>query len=386
MRILFCNFEYPPLGGGGGVVNALLAQELAKRHEVTVLTSRGLGLAARSTENAVRVVRAPVLFRREEAVASLASMASFLLAGIGTGKALLRQTRYDVINTHFVLPTGPVGDALARAGRLPHVLTLHGGDLYDPSKATSPHKHPFLRAWVRRLLRRADAVVGQSRNTLANMQRFYAPEIEGIRIPLGIERPVAPPGARRDHGVEEDDVLLLTIGRLVARKAIHQLLRVLEGLRGERTRLIVVGSGPLEEELRVAARGAGLADRVVFTGKVEEREKQAILGMCDVFVSTSQHEGFGLVFLEAMASALPIVCYDEGGQTDFLQDGVTGYLPRLNDLDGFTSRVRQLVCDPARRKEMGGENLRRVESYFIDNCALRYETLFDSLIAKARGN
>ena len=44
MNILFCNYEYPPLGGGGGVVNALLAEELAKRHDVTVLTSQGLGL------------------------------------------------------------------------------------------------------------------------------------------------------------------------------------------------------------------------------------------------------------------------------------------------------------------------------------------------------
>ena len=65
MRILFCNYEYPPLGGGGGVINALLAEELATRHEVTVLTSRGMGLPAESVVNGVRIVRAPVFFRQK---------------------------------------------------------------------------------------------------------------------------------------------------------------------------------------------------------------------------------------------------------------------------------------------------------------------------------
>src|SRR5437899_147046 len=147
MRILFCNYEYPPLGGGGGVINALLAEEMAKHHEVTVLTSQGRQLPPVPLENGVRVVRSPVFFRKQEAVASLVSMLSFLPMGVRTGKELLRRTEFDVINTHFVLPTGPVGDALSRYAGIPNVLSLHGGDLYDPSKWTSPHRHPVLRGW-----------------------------------------------------------------------------------------------------------------------------------------------------------------------------------------------------------------------------------------------
>ena len=114
MRILFCNYEYPPLGGGGGVVMAALARELAQRHTVTVLTSRALGLPGESVEGAVRVVRAPVFFRRELAVANFPSMMAYLpMAGL-RGLTLRGSGGFDVINTHFVVPTGPLGHALGR--------------------------------------------------------------------------------------------------------------------------------------------------------------------------------------------------------------------------------------------------------------------------------
>lgn len=380
MRILFCNYEYPPLGGGGGVINALLAEELAKRHEVTVLTSQGLGAPEDSVENGVRIVRAPVFFRGEESVASMGSMAAFLPMGVLRGRRLLRREQFDVLNTHFVVPTGPVGDHLARFARIPNVLTVHGGDLYDPSKWTSPHRHLPLRLWIRSLLKRADAVVGQSSNTLENMARYYRPGIPAERIPLGIRRP-DPEGAasRSDYGCGPSDILLVTVGRLIARKNLARLLAVMSDLRGEDVRLLIIGSGPREKELREEASARQLGDRVRFLGRVEEADKFRILRMCDLYVSSSRHEGFGLVFLEAMACKLPVICYDHGGQTDFLEDRQTGYLVPLDDFERFKQSCRDLISDRELRLRMGEHNLRRVEEFFIHNCATRYERLFESI-------
>jgi glycosyltransferase involved in cell wall biosynthesis len=380
MRILFCNYEYPPIGGGGGVINAMLAQELATRHEVTVLTSRGLGLPSESVESGVRVVRTPVFFRNHQAVANLVSMLAFLPTGIQTGKKLFRATRYDVINTHFVLPTGPVGDTLARFAKVPNVLSLHGGDLYDPSKWLSPHRHPGLRIWVRRLLRRADAVVGQSRNTLDNMRRFYAPELQGVQIPLGIRRPEAGTAARSDYGCQESDVLLVTVGRLIARKGLDQLIGMMSALGDPKIRLLIMGAGPQEHFLRQEVSTRRLTGQVLFLGHVPEAEKFRILRMCDVYVSTSQHEGFGLVFLEAMACGLPVICYDHGGQTDFLRDQENGYLLPLNDVDLYAERCQRLVSNLELRKTMGAYNRQQVEDYYIDNCASRYASLFERTV------
>jgi glycosyltransferase involved in cell wall biosynthesis len=296
--------------------------------------------------------------------------------GIKAGKKLLSTQRYDVINTHFVLPTGPVGDALARYAGIPNVLSLHGGDLYDPSKATSPHRHPLLRTWVRRLLRRADVVVGQSSNTLHNMRRYYSSEITGARIPLGIQRPKREAASRHTYGLKDDEVLLVTVGRLVSRKAVHQLIATVDGLKHKRVRLLIIGTGPEERNLREEAAKREIGNRILFMGQVDEAEKFRILHMCDLYVSTSQHEGFGLVFLEAMACGLPIVCYDHGGQTDFLRDGENGFVVPLNRLDLFQEKCRTLIEKSGLRKMIGESNQRAVEEYYIDRCAATYEAIF----------
>jgi glycosyltransferase involved in cell wall biosynthesis len=382
MRILFCNYEYPPLGGGGGVVMAALARQLARRHEVTVLTSRAGDLAAESDDQGVRVVRVPVFFRRHLAVANFPSMLAYLPSGFVRGLTL-RKSAFDVINTHFVVPTGPLGHALARWQRVPNVLSVHGGDLFDPSKRSSPHLHAPLRASVRWLLRAADEVVGQSRDTVRHVNDLYSVQRPVGLIPLGIERPPAHVTATRSpFGLPQDAFVMVTIGRLVARKATTQLVDVLAASRIQKAHLLVIGAGPDADAITQHAAELGVLDRVHLPGQVSDAEKYSALASADAFVSTSQHEGFGLVFLEAMAFGLPIVCYDRGGQTDFLTSRETGFVVKLNDVAAFTHAVHALHADIYLRRRCSQRNRQLVENYFIDSCATRYEQVFEAAIDK----
>lgn len=381
MKILFCNYEYPPLGGGGGVVMAALARELAHRHAVTVLTSGAMGLPAASTEGGVRVVRVPVFFRREMAVANFPSMLAYLPMACLGGAKLLRAGGYDVINTHFVVPTGPVGQLLAGLYRLPNVLSVHGGDLYDPSKNMSPHRHAWLRRPIQHLLRRADALVGQSRNTLEHVETIYGVRRAAELIPLGIERPPVVARCRRgDFGIPEDAFVMVTVGRLVGRKATVRLVEALQAAGRPHAHLLIVGDGPDAAAIRRSADDAGVGACVHLLGQVSDARKYQALSTADIFVSASQHEGFGLVFLEAMAYGLPIVCFDHGGQTDFLVNGETGFVVHLNDFTALTRAMIDLNDQPELRRRMAEKNRRLVEAYFIDRCADRYEQLFENVV------
>ena len=366
---------------------AALAGELTKRgHDVTVLTSGAFGLPAQSVEDGVRVVRVPVFFRRHLAVANIPSMAAYLPMGLLRGLSLGRNKAFDIINTHFVVPTGPLGDWLSRRLQIPNVLSVHGGDLFDPSKSLSPHRHAFLRAPIRGMLRRADTVVAQSRDTRTNVSRIYGVERPVELVPLGIARPPAHiRGNRSAFGIPENAFVMATVGRLVARKATTQLIAVLAAARHTDMYLLVIGDGPETDDVMRAASEAGVADRVRMLGHVTERQKFAALSVSDVFVSTSQHEGFGLVYLEAMAYGLPIVCYDRGGQVDFLSTPATGAVVPLNDVGAFTKGVLELYDSPDRRARVRKHNLATVETFFIERCGRRYEAIFENAIMARAG-
>lgn len=376
MRILFCNFEYPPLGGGGGVINELIAEELAQRHEVSVLTSQGFDLPRESLKNGVQIYRVPCFFRNRLESSSFSSMLAYIPMGIQRGISLLKKTPYEIINTHFVLPTGPVGDILSKYGKIPNVLSVHGGDLYDPSKFISPHRHYILRLSVKCLLRSANVVVGQSTNTIDNLHKYYDSTIKPIQIPLGIKKPSNEAANRQEYHFDKEDILFVTLGRLVARKSTDQLISIIRNLKAKRAHLIIIGKGPEKEALRREVEKYQLKPRIHFMENVSDSEKFRILHMSDIFVSTSHHEGFGLIFLEAMASGLPIICYDHGGQTDFLKTGQTGSLIKLNDQQSFESACREFIEDADSRYRFGKENKKLVERFYIENCAKQYEELF----------
>ncbi|MCG6872499.1 MAG: glycosyltransferase family 4 protein [Gammaproteobacteria bacterium] len=384
MRILFCNYEYPPLGGGGGVINAMVAEELARDHYVGVVTSQAADLPRYQVLENVHVLRVPVLGRSQQAVASFPSMASFIPQAMRLGLPWARQQHFDILNTHFVLPTGPAGQYLANHLDIPNVLFVHGGDLYDPSKRMSPHRHWILRLVIRHLLGKAAHVIGQSNNTLDNLARFYRDDVATTLIPLAIREPPKAATTRADHDLAAEDFVLITVGRLIPRKAIDQLVGIIASLGDPRIKLLVIGSGPLAEPLSAQAAAAGIADQVRFAGQVGEEEKFDLLALADAYVSTSQHEGFGIVFLEAMASGLPVICYGHGGQTDFLVDGRTGFLPSLNEQDAFAARVRELASDPKLVQGMADFNRKLARDFYIDRCAARHLAVFEKVLAERR--
>ncbi len=376
-RILLVTYEYPPLGGGGGVFSRMLARQLAQRLEVTILTSHRKGLPREERRDGSRVVRVPVWGRSRDAVASLASLLTFPPSALRRGRDLLREGRFDIVHTSFAIPSGPAGAVLAKRARVPHVLSVHGGDLYDPSKWLSPHRAPLLRQTVRWLLRGADRVVVPSNDTRERVRGFC----EGARItriPLAVSGIDVPMEKGRDGDGEHRVVRLITVGRLIPRKGLGELIEVVGQLRDRPIQLLIVGEGPLRRSLEKQVAAARLDGIVSFTGFVDEAMKWRLLREADIYVSTTRHEAFGIALLEALHAGLPVVAYERGGQRDFCAPACS-HLVALGDRQGLSRRLAELIASPGERRCMGEAARRVAGEYTPERLAERYLALYEEL-------
>src|SRR3989344_358738 len=378
MKILIFNFEYPPLGGGGAVATAQIAEELAKRHTVFVLTTHYRSLAYQEVVNGVHVHRVSVWGRRSLPTASLRSLLTFVPAALWRGWRLCRREAFDVINAQFVLPSGLVGVLLGTLFSVPVVVSFVGGDLFDPTKGTSPHRHAVLRWLVRALSRRAQARTAISRDTQQNARTLHGVQEPIVVTPLGIFPREVVPAQRAQLALPERGAIFVSIGRLIPRKNYDLLLRA--WARVPESQLVIIGSGPLQAKLERRIAELGLGNRVQLTGFVAEETKQQILQASQGYVSAADHEGFGLVFLEAMQAGLPIVATRRGGHTDFLRAGENALLVEPGDAAALAQAVRRLLAEAALGRRMGEANRAAVREFYLDKTVARFEDVLEQAV------
>ena len=254
-----------------------------------------------------------------------------------------------------------------RNPRFQSIIFTHGVEVWRPL------------AWPRgTALRTADVIVGPSSDTVRHLiseQQISEektrllpwaldPEFER-RIALGGSSalPAAFPRGRR---------VVLTVGRWDPEekyKGADTLIAALPGLRASipDVSLVLVGDGKDRPRLEQIARDLGVSDLVVFLSRVEARELAACYANCELFALPSRGEGFGLVFLEAMAYGKPVIGGAHGGVPDIVQHGVTGLLTPFGDVEKLSSSLEFLLSDSQRAREMGARGRERVhEEYTFD--------------------
>lgn len=348
MRVLLVNYEYPPLGGGGGILTQSLVRHLARRADVVVLTSGTGGLPRQSEESGARIVRVPVLGRSERERSSSISLATFVPAAGLFGPRGLGGWSPDIVHAFFAIPSGLTGALVARRHRVPFILTLIGADVHDPSRRFSPDRFRPLGAIVRRVARAASAITAISTDVADRGQALTGRGNIEV-IPCGIEPRELPEPSRAALGWAADDFVIVTTARLVARKAIDRLILAMDAL-SPNARLEIIGDGP--ELVALQQLASGIDRRIEFAGSLDDRQRDARLASADVYCQPSLHEGFGIAILEAMGYGLPAVVTDAGGPRDFVVDGENGFLVRPGDEHALASRLNDLAGDAVRRSRL----------------------------------
>jgi glycosyltransferase involved in cell wall biosynthesis len=364
-RILFINYEYPPVGGGGGNAMRHIAREMARRgHAPFVLTAAQGHLPPVDIKEGVTVRRIPALRRRIER-SSVAEMTAFMAASLLKAPGYARQWRADAVIAFFTLPSGPTASLLKRMNGLPTIVALRGGDVPGFDPLTMKTYHALTGGLIRWLWRDADAVVANSRG-LAEMARAHAPRQEVGVIPQGAD--VAGIAPKADYGGGDGTntgVRLLTVGRLAKHKGIDVLLNALTKLPPAlRWTLSIVGDGPERDSLVAQAAQLGLAERVTFKGWAKREQLPEVYRNADVFLLPSREEGMANVLMEAMSAGLPVIATRIAGSDEAVVEGTTGTLVASEDISALAHALEALIRDASARARMGRAGRARVESTY----------------------
>lgn len=187
---------------------------------------------------------------------------------------------------------------------------------------------------------------------------------------------------RATLGVADENVLLCYVGRLSIEKGVHLLLEALSRLPLE-FRLVVIGDGPQEADLKALADSLGVHERVKFLGFVAV-PGDYIAASDMVIVPSIWYEAFGRVVAEGMNQGVPIVASKIGGMAELYDEGVEGAFVEPGSVDSLTAVLRRLGSDRAGLKEMGRRARARAEqSYAIERVRQQYSTLYDELLPPA---
>jgi rhamnosyl/mannosyltransferase len=278
---------------------------------------------------------------------------------------------YDLIHLQF--PADPMAHlATSLMPRsVPRVISWHS-DIVRQRTLLRLYQ-PFLR----RLIASADAIIGATPAHFSSSEQLppQAGRAAYHVVPYGFdlarfrERPPLADELRRHHG---PGPLLFALGRHVYYKGFQFLIGALPALRD--TKLLLGGLGPLTAQLEQSARDAGVADRVVFLGRIPEAELSAYYHACDVFClpSVEPAEGFGIVQIEAMACAKPVVCCElHNGVTWVNRDGVTGLVVPPADSQALAAALAHLGRDAALRARLGEQGRARALAEFTTDAMCR---------------
>ncbi|HTF89173.1 MAG TPA: N-acetyl-alpha-D-glucosaminyl L-malate synthase BshA [Planctomycetota bacterium] len=370
-----------PTYGGSGVVASELALSLADSgHDVHVF----------SHDVPPRLARSPGPVQMHKAQGIPYPLFHSTPHDLAITSAILNVHRaqgLDVLHAHYALPHA-VSAFLARsAAEADHtrpaprvVTTLHGTDI------TLVGNDPSYAPLTQFVIYASDAATAVSEWLAAQTRERFCPDMDCPRpievIPnfIDIER-FRPDIVPRPIGTPP---MVVHVSNFRAVKRVPWLVRAFaQATTGTRAQLVLVGDGPDQAECRRLVAELGLSSRVVFLG--ERDAIPELMAPADVFALSSREESFGLSALEAMACGTPVVSTDAGGVREVVEHGVSGLLSPVDDLQAFSSHLRQLLSDTQAARRMGiAAREQAVSRFRREKVVVRYEDLYRRVLAAPR--
>ncbi len=345
MKILLLNYEYPPIGGGGGRLAAKVGAGLVSRgHQVRVLTSGMAHLPVESVEQEMEIRRLRA-FRQREDTCSVPEMALWVVHAIPAAIAEVRRWKPNVIHAHFAVPTGAVAWVVSKLTGVPYLLTAHLGDVPGGVPEQTATLFRWIQPFTVPIWKGAAATTAVSSFVAGLAERAYA--ISPQVILNGMELPGTSPLEKHESP------RLLMVGRMSVQKNPLLMVRALGLLRDLPWHCTILGDGPLLDEAKAEAIRLGLNDaldeRLDFRGWSSATEVSEAMRESDILLIPSLSEGLPMVAVEALAHGLALVGSRIGGLADVAHETGDHVNARLFELsqgaEGFAAALGSLLLD-----------------------------------------
>lgn len=384
MRVLFFNYEYPPLGGGAANATAYILREYSKIPDLEV------DLVTSSVDNKyhlekiggnVDIHRLPIgknpgnLHFQSQRDLLAYSWKAFLFS-----RKLILKNRYDMTHSFFSVPCGFLSLAYYWWYKLPYVVSLRGADVPGYSDRFNL-MYIFLKPLIKHIWKKSDFTVANSQG-LKELSLRSKPNKEIKVIYNGIDTEQFYPDYVKRSGSE----FIITSGasRVTHRKGLNYLIEAVAELLPHypRLRLKIIGEGNTKKELENLVKKSKIEKNVDFVGRIPHEKTPAYYQEANLFVLPSINEGMSNAILEALASGLPILATDTGGSKELVRDGINGFIIRMKDAADIAEKIKKIIANAELRASMSQASRQLAETMSWSKVAHQYFTLYKKIKSK----
>jgi glycosyltransferase involved in cell wall biosynthesis len=366
-KVCFISPEYWPLSGGIGAYVYYLSNELIKNgYKICVVTGSDQTLDIKVNEQLnvffLKIPKMPVI-------------KSFLLAASSYRKLNSVRETVNVDITHANLPLTPNFAVPPNFGKT-LVCTVHStwkgeaqairSEPYSRLNANEKFMvsfNWFLRIFEEKMLERANKIIAVSHFTKRELLEYYNVPEEKIRvIHNGVDVNKFKPAqdkrkVKEELGFNPDDIAILSVGRLYARKGLFTLIESMPAVveRFKNAKFIISGKGQSDEMRKLIAHAEkiGVKDSIIFTGYYPDKKLPKLYQAADVFAFSTFYEHHPFAVLEALSTGLPVVTTSVGGIPETIESGKNGFLVEPFNPKRFADRILYLLEHPAEAEQMG---------------------------------
>jgi len=370
-----------PTFGGSGVVATELGLELSKNgHNIHFITYKQPVRLEQLSPNIhfheVHVPEYPLFHYQPYELALSSKLVN-----------VVKEFKLDLLHVHYAIPHAYAGymakKMLKEIGvKIPMVTTLHGTDI------TLVGNHPFYKPAVTFSINNSDIVTSVSKSLREDTYRLFDIKKKIKVIPNFIDVKKRKEKAHQEKEncqratiAKPEEKIITHISNFRKVKRTDDVIRVFNEIRKkQKAKLLLVGEGPEIRSAKDLANEFKLRDDILFMGASHEIDK--ILCLSDLFLLPSETESFGLAALEAMVNEVPVISTNAGGLPEVNEDGISGFLSAVGDVEDMSNKALYILEDEKRLKDFRKGALQVAEKFDIGKILPFYEEIYQEALEK----